>query len=374
MPETVRMAEEPVAVVTADVGRAPPDPAAFQRRLTVLVLAFLFAWLLVWFLEKFASVLQPFLIACLIVYAILPVHTRLVRWGVPSTAAYAALLAGTLTLFLGVGEYVYASLSGQSVDRWAEYRDGVETLATRALRALPAGMVPAGGLHLDNLLSPDSRANAMFRGWARTAVGELFGLLTTCLVVFVYLLFLIAEVASLPDRVRKALPGRRAEQVLAVAREVNHAIGQYIGLKSFVSLLQAVLSLIVLAGFGVDFAVMWAVLIFLLNFIPYIGSTIAVGSPIVLAFVQYPSEPWRGVAVALLLLLVQRVIDSFVEPRLTGRQLGLSPLLILLTLAFWGSLWGIVGMILAVPLTVIGKIILEAIPETRPIATLLSSA
>jgi len=118
---------------------------------------------------------------------------------------------------------------------------------------------------------------------------------------------------------------------------------------------------------------MWGVLIFLFNFIPYIGSLVAVTLPIILSILKYADEPWKPLLITLLLLLIQRVVDNFIEPRLTGRKLGLSPLIVLLSLAFWGWLWGIVGMILAVPLTVIAKIILENIPETKPLATLLSN-
>ena len=98
----------------------------------------------------------------------------------------------------------------------------------------------------------------------------------------------------------------------------------------------------------------------------------AVSLPILPSFLQYAEEPWKPLLIALLLLLIQRVVDNFIEPRLTGHKLGLSPLIVLLSLVFWGWLWGVVGMILAVPLTVICKIILENIRETKPLATLIS--
>jgi predicted PurR-regulated permease PerM len=97
---------------------------------------------------------------------------------------------------------------------------------------------------------------------------------------------------------------------------------------------------------------------------------VAVSLPILPSFLQYAEEPWKPLLIALLLLLIQRVVDNFIEPRLTGHKLGLSPLIVLLSLAFWGWLWGVVGMILAVPLTVIGKIILK---NTRPLARLMSN-
>jgi predicted PurR-regulated permease PerM len=100
---------------------------------------------------------------------------------------------------------------------------------------------------------------------------------------------------------------------------------------------------------------------------------VAVSLPIVLSFLQFAEEPWKPLLITLLVLLVQRVVDNYLEPGLTGQKLGLSPLIVLLALAFWGRLWGVVGMILAVPLTVIGKIILENIRETKSLATLISN-
>ncbi len=124
------------------------------------------------------------------------------------------------------------------------------------------------------------------------------------------------------------------------------------------------------AFFGIDFAILWAVLVFLLNFIPYLGGLVAMAPPILLAFID---SPWRGLAVVVLLIAIQLFTGQFLEPKMAGRRLNLSPLLILLALAFWGYLWGPVGMILAVPLTVVCKIILDNIPETRPIGTLMSN-
>ena len=109
----------------------------------------------------------------------------------------------------------------------------------------------------------------------------------------------------------------------------------YIARKTFVSALQGLLSFAVLAAFGVEFAVLWGALIFLFNFIPYLGRLVAVSLPIALSFLQYADGHWRPLLVTLL-LLIQRVVDYFIEPRLVGHKLGLSPLLVLLSLAFWG--------------------------------------
>ena len=149
------------------------------------------------------------------------------------------------------------------------------------------------------------------------------------------------------------------------------ALGE--GIKTVFSGLRiAAVSTIVLASFGVDFWILWGILTFLANFIPYVGSLAAMIPPILLTFLQY-DEPWKGVLVATLLIGAQLVTGNLLEPRLAGQKLGVSPIMILLALAFWGWLWGVTGMILAVPIVVIIKIVLENIEQTKPIAELISN-
>jgi predicted PurR-regulated permease PerM len=187
----------------------------------------------------------------------------------------------------------------------------------------------------------------------------------------VYLVFLIVEKETFPDRICQAFGEQQGRYVLDVVASINQAIAHYISVKTLVSLLAAVASLCVLLAFDVDFAITWALLIFLLNFIPYLGSLVATALPILLCMVQLGF--WQFVLVSALLIAVQQLVGTFIEPRMTGQRLNVSPLLILLSLAFWGLLWGIVGMILAVPLLVVLKIVLDNIKETRPIATLISN-
>src|SRR5262249_32183827 len=246
--------------------------------------------------------------------------------------------------------------------------------ARKVLGGLPVEVPDLENWHVRNLVTFDTGPNSRIRNVFRAAVGNFLEFLTATFVVILYLIFLIAERVSLPGRIARAFGETRSREIMAVVEAINRSVHDYIALKTFVSFLQGFLSFVVLAVFGVEFAVMWGVLIFLFNFIPYLGSLIAVSLPIILSFLQYAEdEPWKPLLIALLLLLTQRVVDNFVEPRLTGQKLGLSPLIVLLALAFWGWLWGVVGMILAVPLTVIGKIILANIRETKPLATLISN-
>jgi predicted PurR-regulated permease PerM len=152
---------------------------------------------------------------------------------------------------------------------------------------------------------------------------------------------------------------------------INHAISSYLRAKTLSSLVTAVPVIVVLGAFGVSFPVMWGFFAFIGNFIPYVGSLVALVFPVFLAFLEL--EPVsRPLSVMAFLVLAQVVINNFVEPRLTARAVNLSPLVVLIALAFWGLCWGVIGMVLAVPLTVVLKIVWEAIPLTRPLARLMA--
>lgn len=145
----------------------------------------------------------------------------------------------------------------------------------------------------------------------------------------------------------------------------------YVIIKSQMSLLTGLVSYFILLAFGVDFPVLWAFLIFLLNYIPYVGSVIASLLPSAFAVLQLQSfitPLW----ILLCLSAVQIVVGNIVEPRVMGRSLNLSPLGTLLALAFWGLIWGILGMIISVPVTSILVIIASHIPSMRFLAIWLS--
>ena len=136
------------------------------------------------------------------------------------------------------------------------------------------------------------------------------------------------------------------------------------------SLVVAVPIGVILAACGVRFAVLWAVLTFVCNFIPYAGSVIAYVLPVAFGFLQF-DDGWRPVTAAVGLLACHLASATFVEPMILGRAVGLSPLVILAALSVWGLLWGPPGMFLAVPLTVVAVLVLGNIEGTRPLARLL---
>lgn len=200
----------------------------------------------------------------------------------------------------------------------------------------------------------------------------LTGLFGSAFTVLLYLLFLLLEEPILPKKLKAMYPEKEQyEHVKKLVDKIDHSIGNYIALKTLTSLLTGFLSYFALLFIGIDAPLFWAFLIFTLNFIPTIGSLIATIFPAVFAILQF-GDLTPGILVLSIVGAIQLVIGNFVEPRLMGNTLNISPLVVFLTLAIWGVIWGVSGMLLSVPITVILIIIMSEFPGTKPFAILLS--
>ncbi len=192
------------------------------------------------------------------------------------------------------------------------------------------------------------------------------------IMIIVYIIFLLIEEAGFTGKLHEILQTKSDYNNLdKLLKQINVAINKYVTLKTLVSLLTAVLSFFVLLIFKVDFPFLWAFIIFILNFIPYIGSLIATVLPASYAIFQFGSF-MSFVWVFISIEVIQILIGNYIEPKFTGRSLNLSPLAVVIALTFWGSIWGILGMLLSVPIMSIITIILAQFPETRFVAILLS--
>lgn len=205
---------------------------------------------------------------------------------------------------------------------------------------------------------------------AVSSVSSIFG---NAVLILLYLLFILIESNSFKNKLVKIYPKKEEkENVETIIASINKSMSSYIALKTVTSLLTGFLSYIVLAVVGVDFAIFWAYLIFLLNYIPTIGSLIATLFPVLIAFLQFGT--WIEPSIVLVLVAgIQMLIGNVLEPKLMGNSLNVSPLVVLISLAFWGWLWGVVGMIISVPIAIMLIIVCAQFEELRWIAIFLSS-
>ncbi len=198
------------------------------------------------------------------------------------------------------------------------------------------------------------------------------GLLGDTFMIIIYALFLFLEEKSFTKKLFMILTnGNNYESVKSMIDKIEDSISNYIRLKTYVSLLTGTLSYFVLLFVGIDSAPFWAFLIFLLNYIPTVGSLVGTLFPAIFSLLQFGEfTPFLIIAIAV--GAIQVVVGNIIEPRLFGKSLNLSPLVTILSLAVWGKIWGITGMVLSVPITVIMIIVFSQFEKTRPIAIMLS--
>jgi predicted PurR-regulated permease PerM len=200
-----------------------------------------------------------------------------------------------------------------------------------------------------------------------------FIFLKDAFLVIIFLIFLLLEAVFLKDKLNKAFEGKRAIQIIKISSGVMNQITRYLSTKFIISLANGLLVGISLKIVGLEFAVVWGLIQFVVNFIPNIG-TIAISLAVtVFATLQFWPDPAPIIAVSIVMLIINSILGAVIDPKVTGDRLGLSPLIVLVSLLVWGWLWGFAGLILAVPMTAIIKIVCENIPVFEPISILLGS-
>jgi AI-2 transport protein TqsA len=319
-------------------------------------------------LRELGDILKPLFVAVLLGYVILPVHLTVKRYvpGRLSLVASTILTLVALFLLTAVIQSGVRTLSDEvpKLTQWAQEQ-------TKEWQAHFEKNYPDTWKRISGLAFPDEEGTGPVRELASRFFGVAADTVSTAAVVGLYLLFLLMEASRFPDRVRKAFTEPRAEQILATIAGINRGIAHFLTAKVKASLVLALPVFILLFVFQTRYALIWAAFTFFCNFIPYLGSVAGYSLPML--FVLYQFGPgWETVTIAILLLAIHLVTASVVEPAILGKAVGVSPVVILFALAFWGSLWGLTGLLLAVPLTVMMKIIAEHIDATRPVAKLVS--
>lgn len=261
----------------------------------------------------------------------------------------------TLVLFL-VGAIVITVFMVNSVESVikssAIYRDQIGALVTEGMELLKEhGVELNEGLIRRELLKGSSLS------FVTGLTGGAIGIMTNVVLVFIFTLFLLA--------------GEGPVRQHSLIEAIHLKVARYITTKSFTSLLTAILVGLLLLSFGVELALMFAVLTFLLNFIPSIGSIVAVLVPMPVLLLQFGLD-WKFWVIMAVSGSIQFSIGNLIEPKLMGENLNLHPVTVLIFLMFWGLVWGVPGMFLAVPITAIIKIIMERFEATRGYARLLS--
>jgi AI-2 transport protein TqsA len=306
-------------------------------------------------------ILVPFLLSAFIAIISAPPLFWLQRKGLPSGLAVFLVVAATVGFVMLVG-----ALVGQSITDFTKdlplYQDKIKA-QTAALIAWLAGMgVDARSLALTEIFDPGAAMKLV-----ATVLNGLGNVLTNGFLILMTVIFILLEAASFPTKLQ-AVKGGPDTSLSRWEHFLNH-VKQYMAIKTWVSLATGVLIAVWTAILGVDYPLLWGLLAFTLNYVPNIGSIIAAVPAVLLALVQL--GPLKALLTAVGYVAVNLIMGNAVEPRFMGRGLGLSTLVVFLSLLFWGWVLGPVGMLLSVPLTITAKIALDSHDETRWVAILL---
>ncbi|WP_108263538.1 AI-2E family transporter [Mangrovicoccus ximenensis] len=344
-----------------------PAPASLLQTIFLsLGIALMAGWILI--VGK--AVIVPVLSAVIAVYVLINGAAWLRRWTVlrhfPGWILHMAILIAFVIGLFSMAAVIAVTLE-EMADRAPDYQANLEAFVVHAAEAF--------GAESDTTWD-DLRSMAFGQLDLPSRIGGLFSSLTSLagsvFIIIIYAGFLMGQWASFPKKIADAFGSEgEAAWILEIGGEINGKIGDYLTVKTLVNIVLGILCYGVLWAMDVDFALFWAVCIGLLNYIPYLGSWIGVMLPVMLSFAQF-GDPGRTALLTLLLTAMQIFVGSVLEPRWIGRQLNLSPFVVILALSFWSALWGISGAILAVPLTSVLAIIFSEFPGTRPIAMLIS--
>lgn len=216
-------------------------------------------------------------------------------------------------------------------------------------------------------------ADINFTNIISIVMSSLTSLAGNVMIIVIYVLFLLIEYKTFPAKLRAISKNENQyRQIKDTLDKVNNDVKVYLQIKTIVSLATGFISYVVLLGFGVRNAAFWGILIFLLNYIPTIGSIIAIFMTLLAVSIQFTTW-WSLAMFTVVLVLIQIIMGNIVEPRFMSKHLNLSPLVILLALGFWGSIWGVIGMFLCIPAMTIINIMLSKFERTRPISIMLSA-
>jgi len=339
-----------------------------ESKTTKVLLGILVLFAVGFILNILGSIFKPFLIALFFSF-VLDTPIKLMRKvKIPKIIAIIIVLIITFVLFYLIGLLIYSNIDS-FVTEFPKYQTKFNEFYLKILELLkiPQEDVNQYYSQIDwsELLQKLSIPKIL-----SSSVGSFINFLANLFLILIFTIYILLGREHLASRVEKAFPGEQSEKFYNVFDNINRGMQKYLIAKTVISLGTGLCAAIVLLIFGVDFAWIWGLLTFLLNFIPNIGSIIATIPPILVAIFQFGGL-FPVVWVAILLITIQMTWGNIIEPAFMGKSLNMSPLVVIVSLIFWGFIWGPIGMILAVPISSSIQIVCANIETLKPISILM---
>ena len=341
-----------------------------SRKLTV-PLTILAAIAVAFALHELQSTVLPFVVALFLSNIFRPAVVWLRKRKVPMVVAILFVL-----IIVGGGLLGLIAIATSSVDSLGlalpRYGARWNTQILPWLKELLEHAPPEMQAQLNNLNWSNIVQSTSIVAMITTSAGGFLNLLSGLALILLFMLFILAGAGDFERKIAAAYAPEQSAQLGIILQKVDQGVQRYLMMVTAVNVVSGISMSIILAAFGVDLALLWGVLAFLLSYIPTIGSLLALVLPIAVAFLQFQSVT-IPLMVAVSLIVTQVLLLSVISPKLMGRGLNISPILILVSLIFWGWVWGGWGMILSVPITATIKIFMENFPATRALAVFMSA-
>ena len=333
------------------------------QKIVQLMAILIIAVILIFVLKTLKDIFIPIVFAVFLSYLFAPITERLAKIKIPRVVSLLIIL-GIITVAGRFWVQILINNARAFIEFYPTLESQTLSTLTRWLQEyLKIEVMDVQGIiqhtRVQELLSSSVRISLAF-------VGKL--VLTLIILVFVYLTY-----GNYPKLIKKAFgkSSRRLGNIFELIRNINRQITQYLMVKTLISLGTGVLTGTTCAVLGIKFAVLWGFLAFLLNYIPYIGSFVAIILPIILSVFQFPHS-YKPFVTGGVLFGIQLFMGNYLDPEMMGNKFNLSPIVIIFSLFFWGYVWGIVGAFLAVPITATIKILMQNIEPLQSFAVLMS--
>jgi predicted PurR-regulated permease PerM len=318
------------------------------------------------------SLFIPLVIAIFLSILLNPMIKFLEKYRIPHILAVTITMLVAVVIIFSLYETISQSISS-FLNGFSKYGQKIDSLARRTVDFL--GISP-DVLSGELKVLDDPQASKLMEGVSLSSLfymvlNSLTKFITQLIMVFLFLIFILMGRGHMMDKIKVSFSESTSNKFLKIYNNITEQVQKYLGIKTLISLLTSLVVMGVLLLFGVDFVLVWGILTFLFNFIPNIGSFGATLLPVTFALIQF-DNPFIALWLALCLFGVQFVFGNILEPKIMGESVDLSAVVILFALLFWGLIWGVPGMFLAVPMTAVIKIIFENIEGLKPVAILMS--
>lgn len=287
---------------------------------------------------------------------------RVVNRYVPNWIKNILLTVIIFSLLYFIGSIILSNIT-KMVGRYDVYEQNFSSLVSKI------DQIP--GIELDVFLK-NTDVSILLSNLVQPIVSALTSMVGNIFMVLIYMLFLFLEESNFDSKLKLIFKNEEKYRSISnILNELKYSISDYLGVKTLVSFITGALSAIALTIIGVDAPVFWALIIFLLNYVPNVGSLVATLFPVAFCLLQFP-DLTPAILTLIFVGVIQILVGNVLEPKLVGSSMNLSALVTILALSLWGSIWGITGMILSVPITVIMVIIFSEFEQTKAIAIMLS--